>query len=133
MKTTLALFATLLSLSAAQAETFSYLCKCIDTGLECEGGEYMYVDINSKTLKWAMAYKPGDLYKGDTGAADRDPEYNPRTNKDYYKYDSRKTEPYPYLLAKQGMLRGTRTGYVKKPEIQGCSYGHQWEYECSRE
>jgi hypothetical protein len=123
----LILTAVLLS-SPSFAASVKYTCECIDTGLECDGGDLMKLNLTAEKISFTLTDRDGDFPRKFSGVIDT--KYNPRTNKDSIRYLS-KDQNFPSFLVKKKMLKGAATGVVKMPEFgDDGTYGHEWYYEC---
>lgn len=123
----LILAAVLLS-SPVFAASVKYTCECIDTGLECDGGDLMKLSLTPEKISFTLTDRDGDFPRKFSGVLDT--RYNPRTNTDSIRYLS-KDWNFPSFLVKKKMLSGSATGVVKVPEFShDGDYGHEWYYEC---
>ena len=115
--------------SSAFASKYTYSCDCIDTGLECDGGEKMVLKTGNPNIKITRTDKDGDFSQNYT--AELDPTYKPRTQTSFLRFSATsQNSPYPYFLIQKGLTQGRKTGDLKAVEYINGEYGHTWVYEC---
>ena len=111
------------------SRTQIYSCECIDTGLECDGGEKMSVVIKGGKANLTITDRDGDFPS--LNEAKYDATYAPTKNVDYYRYLNQDTKkPHRYFLIRKSMIKGSSQGVVKAVEVGGGG-AYEWYYECS--
>lgn len=138
----LSLILVFVSLNAFALDRYGYSCECIDTGLECDGGDRLDVSVkgNAATLKYGAA---DDFSEYITFKTILNQNYKPKSaaNMKFKKFDITSATTDGYVLEQssflidQNLLSGNQNGDVKFQSVEGTKekgYFTSWSFQCER-
>ena len=125
-------FGMVVSTQSQAALAERYQCECVDTGVECDGLDYLTVVMNGAIIQ-AQAKDSDREPTGTHFVAKLDNSYRPRKYKDYDRYvvTSKAKKTYPYFLVHHTLSRdGWRNGNLKLIEKTKNDPSWTWEFKC---
>ncbi len=118
----------------AQKTSLTYECRCIDTGYECDGLDFMSLTLNGNTLGITLMDNDHDVTEKINATPDES--YEERINEKFSRFNTDEDNDihnvYQYLLIENTISKGQKSGEIKMPEFnEKGKLGHTWIFDCT--
>ncbi len=118
----------------ANAPALSYSCECIDTGVECDGVDYMKLKLTSNRATFELQDRDHDATTDSDIEANFDEKLTETGIDSRYNFGYATTNTdgvYPKFFVNKSMLSGAAKGTARLVEYSQGTLSWTWQYNCT--